>query len=79
MTTRADPDGTLLLKLPLGTPAAEYEVLVVVQPTSGSVLEGAAQRRDWPPRYFDETYGSIQDETFVRHPQGELPHPVDVD
>jgi hypothetical protein len=33
---------------------------------------------DWPPGYFDLA-GSIDDETFIRHPQGELPKPVELD
>lgn len=67
-------DGTLSLRIPLGTPEAEFEVLVVVQP-----LTATPEERGWPPGYFDRTFGSIQDETFVRPPQGELPKPVAFD
>jgi hypothetical protein len=71
LIARADSDGLLSLKLPLGTPDTEYEILIVVQPTP---VQGAgADDKGWPPGYFYETYGSIQDATFVRHPQGELP------
>ena len=31
----------------------------------------------WPPGYFDLA-GSIDDDTFVRPPQGELPKPLDM-
>ena len=31
-----------------------------------------------PPGYFD-LIGSIDDETFVRPPQGELPPPVEIE
>lgn len=33
----------------------------------------------WPPGYFDQTFGSISDETFMRPPQGELPEAVDLE
>jgi hypothetical protein len=35
--------------------------------------------RGWPPAFFETTFGSIDDETFVRPPQGELPRAVDLD
>lgn len=63
-------DGTLNLRIPLGKPDVECEVVVTVQPK--------ADERGWPPGYFDLA-GSITDETFVRHPQGELPRPVDLE
>jgi len=68
-------DGTLFLRIPLGPPEAEYEVLVVVQPRSAATTPEAGS---WPPGYFDLA-GSIDDETFFRHPQGELPPPVDLE
>lgn len=43
--------------------------------SSGTTLE----ERGWPPGYFENTFGSIDDETFVRQPQGELPKPVSFD
>ena len=68
-------DGTLSLQIPLGKPEAEYEVLVVVQPNAAGTTP---EERGWPPGYFDLA-GSIDDETFVRPPQGELPPPVELD
>jgi hypothetical protein len=66
-------DGALSLHIPLGQPDAEFEVLVVVQPKSAA---GPSVEQRWPPGYFDKTFGSIDDDTFVRPPQGELPEPV---
>jgi hypothetical protein len=60
----------------LGKPEAEYEVVVVLQP---KVPAATPEDLGWPPGYFDRTFGSIDDETFVRHPQGELPKPVELD
>lgn len=69
-------DGTLLLRIPLGQPEAEYEVVVVVQAATGAAATGTPEARGWPPGYFDLA-GSIEDETFFRQPQGELPKPVE--
>lgn len=55
-------DGTLSLRIPLGKPDAEYEVLVVVQPRTTATTP---EERGWPPGYFDLA-GSIDDETFER-------------
>jgi hypothetical protein len=64
------PDGKLHLEVPVGQPNTEFEVEVVVRP---KVASGG---NDWPPGYFD-LFGSIDDETFVRPPQGELEPPVE--
>ncbi len=69
-------DGMLLLRIPLGKPEAEYDVVLVVQPKEPPTATPTPEERGWPPGYFDLA-GSIDDETFVRHPQGELPKPID--
>jgi hypothetical protein len=68
-------DGMLSLRIPLGRAEAEYDVLVVVQP---NVAVTTPEDRGWPPGYFDLA-GSIDDETFVRAPQGELPKVVGIE
>jgi hypothetical protein len=69
-------DGMLSLRIPLGRPEAEFEVVVVVQPLTSTPTPA---ERGWPPNYFEKTFGAIDDETFVRPPQGELPKPVTFD
>jgi len=71
-------DGTLHLDIPLGKPESEFEVVVVVQPAQASANGGTATERGWPAGYFDDTYGSITDESFTRPPQGDLPKVVDL-
>jgi hypothetical protein len=71
-------DGNLRLDIPLGTPESEFEVLVVVQPTTPATHVGTRDKLGWPPGYFEDTYASIMDETFSRPPQGELPKPVEL-
>lgn len=67
-------DGMLSLRIPLGNPETEYEVLVVVQPAAAAAT---LEEHGWPPGYFEKTFGSIGDDTFTRPPQGELPRPVE--
>ena len=64
------PDGKLHLEVPVGQPDTEFEIEVVVRPKSAKV--------SLPPGYFN-LIGSIDDETFVRPPQGELPPPVELE
>lgn len=69
---RTGPDGILLLRIPLGQPETEFEVVVVVQPrllADGSPL---------PLAYFD-LLGSVDDETFMVYPQPPLPPPVELE
>lgn len=75
---RTGKDGTLLLRIPLGKPEAEFDVLVVVHPKEPTTAQAGDEGTGWPPGYFDLA-GSIPDETFVRPPQGQLPRPVDLE
>lgn len=59
-------DGAIL---PDGTP-----VSVEPLPTAQSPEDTA-----WPADYFEQTFGSIADDTFLRAPQGELPKPVELE
>jgi hypothetical protein len=77
ITERTGKDGVLHVSVPLGTPEAAFDVVLVVQPKE-STAAAAGEATAWPPGYFDLA-GSIQDETFMRPPQGELPKPVELD
>jgi len=55
---RTGDDGALSLRIPLGQPDTEFEVVVIVQAKS------SASNPRLPPGYFD-LLGSIDDETFV--------------
>ena len=79
VTERTGKDGVLHIDFPVGTPDADFEVVLVVQPKPGEPAEGLAVPHGWPPGYFDNTFGSITDETFMRPPQGELPKPISLD
>ena len=67
---KTSKDGTLNLCIPLGKPDVECEVVVTIHQQTDD--------RGWPKGYFDLA-GSITDETFKRHPQGELPKPVELE
>ena len=65
--TTSGPDGKLHLEVPVGLADTEFEVQLTARPKSARVI--------LPPGYFD-LIGSVDDETLVRQPQGELPPPV---
>ncbi len=69
--SRSGPDGKLHLEIPVEQPDTESEVQVVVRPKGTGSPE-------WPPGYLD-LFGSVEDETFVRPPQGELPPPAELE
>jgi hypothetical protein len=58
-------DGILRVRIPLGKPDAEFEVVVVVQPNETSARDAVPDELGWPTGYFESTFGSITDETFV--------------
>jgi hypothetical protein len=78
ISQRTGKDGVLHVSVPLGMPDAEYDVVLVVQPKETKPA-ATPEERGWPPGYFEHTFGSITDETFVRPPQGEMPRPLDLD
>jgi hypothetical protein len=72
-------DGLLRLQIPVGAPEAEYDAVVVLQARALAGPPCVADNRGWPPDYFQETFGSITDESFVRPPQGQLPAAVELE
>lgn len=75
---KTDKDGVLQVRIPLGKPDAEYDVVLQLHPKVAPPQTATPEELGWPPGYFDLA-GSIDDETFTRQPQGELPKPVDLD
>ncbi len=75
LSQKTDKEGALSLVIPLGKPEQEYDVVIVVESKSANP---APEELGWPPGYF-ELAGSINDDTFVRPPQGDLPPPVEFD
>ena len=61
--SKSGPDGVLHLHVPVDQPDTAYEVELVAHPKSPGV--------NLPPGYFD-LIGSIDDDTFVVHPQPPL-------
>ena len=78
VTERTGKDGVLHVRIPLGTPEADFEVVLVVQPKQAEPAV-TPEQLGWPPRYFEATFASITDETFMRPPQGEMPGPLELD
>lgn len=72
VSAKADPDGVIRLSIPVGAGGGEYELAVVVSPrpaVNGTAGGKTPEELGWPPGFLESTYGSIQDETFVRPPQ----------
>ena len=81
LAAKADPDGVLRLTIPVGGAGSEFEVAVIVspRPTANGTPTGnpkTPEELGWPPGYFESTYGSITDETFVAPPR-RPPEPVE--
>ena len=70
--TEVGRDGVLHLEIPVGTPDAEFEVVVVLQPSCPASDPAILEDLGWPPGSFEQAAGSIQDPTLRRHEQGEF-------
>ena len=64
--SRVGADGLLRLQVPVKATNTELEVVLIVQPVAS-----AAQSLGWPPGFFEQTYGSFDDQPLVRESQGE--------
>ena len=79
LSATAGPDGVLRLQLPVG--AGEFDVVVSPKPAPAAPpapAEGPGEPLTtpeglgWPPGYFENVIGSIDDPAFKRYPQGEF-------
>ena len=71
LQSKSGADSKLHLEVPVSQPDTEFDVEIVLRPRM-------VETPSWPPGYFD-LFGSIDDETFVRPPQGELPPSVEIE
>ena len=74
MTWRASTKEPLTISIPEGLREQDLEVLVVFQPLAGKSAGEADQfdERGWPLHFFEETYGSLEEDPLVRLPQGDF-------
>lgn len=82
VSARSDPDGVLRLTIPVGSPGGEFEVAVVVTPrpaVNGPARPKTPEELGWPPGFLERTFGSIDDDSFVRPPQPPPDPPVSLE
>jgi hypothetical protein len=64
-------DGMLHLAVPGARPGAEVEVSITQKPNVND--------NGWPADFHEKMFGCITDDTFVRHPQPQLPPAATLD
>jgi hypothetical protein len=47
--------------------------------TIHTLQQSGPEELGWPPGYFEQTAGAIQDETFTRPPQGEVEKRLEIE
>ena len=65
LQTHIGADGVLKVELPTGFSQREVEVLVVLHPLEGELVDELG----WPLGFFDRTYGALADDPIERPPQ----------
>ena len=66
--SHTDANGALTLHLDTNLSDANVEVTVIVQPSHAEALSIGTD--DWPPGFFEETFGAFRDTPLVREDQG---------
>jgi hypothetical protein len=65
LKAHVDDDGILKLEVPIGTPARDIEVVLIVETKPSTEVDA----NGWPVDFFDQTYGSLADDPLIRPPQ----------
>jgi hypothetical protein len=68
ITQRTGEDKLLKLTIPVEQANQRYRMVIVLEPEADAQLP-ESKTSVWPPGFIESTYGSIQDESFVRQPQ----------
>lgn len=71
LSAKAGADGRLHLDIPAEA-GMEFEVAVVLT-ANGTMRKPTPEELGWPPGFFENVIGSIDDPAFKRYPQGEYP------
>ncbi|MDF5718154.1 MAG: hypothetical protein PUP93_30885 [Rhizonema sp. NSF051] len=71
LRSQVGKDGILHLDIPVGVTDSEIEVMVIYMPIEPSAQAKTPSELGWPPNFFEQTAGSLQDDPIVRYPQGE--------
>lgn len=66
----AGPDKTLQLTIPVDEAHRRYRITVLIEPEQSPTTPPGPEDAGWPPSFIAAA-GSIQDDTFMRPPQGE--------
>lgn len=70
-TATAGPDGVPHLSAPVGG-EGEFEVQVATPKATAAPKPKSPEELDWPPGYFENVIGSVEDETFVTPPRDSI-------
>ena len=61
-------DGTLHLEVPTELREMDVEVLIVLNPVHELSQGTTPEQLGWPPGFFEQTFGSCQDDPITRPP-----------
>ncbi|BAY20943.1 hypothetical protein NIES2100_06870 [Calothrix sp. NIES-2100] len=70
--SRVGQDGILHLEVPVGLKDKEVEVMVIYQPIEATTTTKTPEELGWPPGFFEQTYGSCQDDPIVIDSEGDF-------
>jgi hypothetical protein len=68
-TQVAGADNLLHVTIPVDEANRAYRMVIVLVPEAANSNDNV--KTGWPAGYWESVYGSIQDETLIRLPQGE--------
>jgi hypothetical protein len=72
LSKRVGADGILHLDIPVGLTDKEVEIMVIYQPLEEPNQLKTPEELGWPPGFFEQTYGSCQDDPIVIDSEGDF-------
>ncbi|HEV3259985.1 MAG TPA: hypothetical protein VG013_24165 [Gemmataceae bacterium] len=75
---QSGPDKAIHLTIPVEEAHYAYRLVITIEPEPPLPVK-TPEELGWPPGYFEQTAGAIQDETFTRPPQGEVEKRLEIE
>jgi hypothetical protein len=69
----AAENGELVLRVPMASGEYDVQLVVTPKPAGNPARTPTPEELGWDPAFFRDVIGSIDDDTFFRHPQPPAP------
>ena len=70
-TATVAEDGTVTIDQPVDAAPGRHRIVLVIDEQVAAPDSEPQRGADWPPGYFEQTFGALADDPLTREPPGE--------